>query len=249
MLIHRVLLSCGLCVFMAPAVAATILVSAASSLGPVFGELAARYEAAHPGREVQLNTGASDVVLQQIIQGAPADVFASADQAAMARGIEARVIEPATQQTFARNTVVLIVPADNPADIHSVEDLRDDRVRRVALGNPRWVPVGRYTQAALEQSGHWPAVRARGIMAQNARQVLRYVARGEADAGFVFATDAAGAPDDVQVIQPVLTPAPVVYPIALVRREGRAPEAQAFLDYVLSAAGQAVLAKHGFAQP
>src|SRR5690606_7178950 len=123
-LIHHVFLPCGMCVFMSPDVAATVLVSSYISLGPVFRVVPARYLTAHPGREVQLNTGAYDVVLQQIIQGAPADVFASADQAAMARGIEARVIEPATQQTFARNTVVLIVPADNPADIHSVEDLR-----------------------------------------------------------------------------------------------------------------------------
>ncbi|MER1966003.1 molybdate ABC transporter substrate-binding protein [Castellaniella sp. GW247-6E4] len=232
-----------------PAMAADLLVSAAASLTNAFKDLATQYEAAHPGLQVQTNFGASDVVLQQIVQGAPADVFASADQKAMDRAVEAKAVDPATRRDFVRNEVVLIVPVDNPSGIGSLADLHGDRVTRVAFGNPASVPVGRYTQAALEQSGDWQAVHSREILGQNVRQVLSYVERGEVDAGFVFATDAALMQDKVKVVQVLQTPTPVVYPIALVRRDGRAPGAQGFLDYVLSDAGQAVLAKYGFAKP
>ncbi len=249
MQIRRLMLACALSCVMAPAMAQDLLVSAAASLTNAFKDLAAQYQAAHPGLQVQTNFGASDVVLQQIIQGAPADVFASADQKAMDKAVEAQAVDPSTRRDFVRNEVVLIVPAGNPAGIRSLEDLHGDKVTRIAFGNPASVPVGRYTQAALEQSGDWQAVQSREILGQNVRQVLSYVERGEVDAGFVFATDAALMKDKVTVVQSVQTPTPVVYPIALVRREGRAPQAQGFLDYVLSDAGQSILAKYGFAKP
>uniref|UniRef100_UPI00333FC2D1 molybdate ABC transporter substrate-binding protein n=1 Tax=Castellaniella defragrans TaxID=75697 RepID=UPI00333FC2D1 len=249
MQIRRLILACALSCAMAPALAQDLLISAAASLTNAFKDLAAQYEAAHPGLAVQTNFGASDVVLRQIIQGAPADVFASADQKAMDRAVEAKAVDPATRRDFVRNEVVLIVPADNPAGIGSLEDLHGDRIKRVAFGNPDTVPAGRYTQAALEQSGDWQAVESRKILGQNVRQVLSYVERGEVDAGFVFATDAALLKDKVKVIQAIQPPTPVVYPIALVQRDGRSSAAQGFLDYVLSDAGQAVLAKYGFAKP
>ena len=248
-LVRNLALACALYCAAMPAMAQDLLVSAAASLTNAFKDLATQFEAAHPGVKVQTNFGASDVVLQQIVQGAPADVFASADQKAMDRAVEAKAVDPATRRDFVRNEVVLIVPADNPAGIASLKDLHGDRAKRVAFGNPASVPVGRYTQAALEQSGDWQAVQSREILGQNVRQVLSYVERGEVDAGFVFATDAALMKDKVKVVQAIQTPVPVVYPIALVQRDGRAPDAQAFLDYVLSDAGQSVLAKYGFAKP
>lgn len=246
---RRLFAACALVAAMSPAVADELLVSAAASLTNAFKDLAAQFEAGHPGTKVLTTFGASDVVLQQIIHGAPADVFASADQQAMDKAAEAQVVDVATRRDFVRNELALIVPVDNPGNIRSVQDLHDGSVKRVAFGNPASVPVGRYTRAALEASGDWGAVRQREVLGQNVRQVLSYVERGEVDAGFVFATDAATMRDQVSVVQTLQTPTPVVYPIALVERGGRAASAQAFLDYVLSAKGQAILEKYGFSKP
>lgn len=234
---------------MSPAMAAEVMVSAAASLSNAFKDLAVQFEADHPGVEVLTTFGASDVVLQQIIHGAPSDVFASADQTAMDKAVGALAVDPSTRRNFVRNEVVLIVPADNPKHIESVKDLHGDSIKRVAFGNPASVPVGRYAQAALEQSGDWDAVKKHEILGQNVRQVLSYVERGEVDAGFVFATDAAIMKDKVKVVQSVQTPQPVVYPIALVQRDGRSAYAQAFEDFIMSEKGQAVLRQYGFYKP
>ncbi|MFT0532781.1 molybdate ABC transporter substrate-binding protein [Castellaniella hirudinis] len=249
MLFRRLLVAGALACAITPALAGEVLVAGAASLTNAFKDLAAQYQVAHPDTTVSTTFGASDVVLRQIIEGAPADVFASADQKAMDKAVDAKAVDPATRADFVRNQVVLIVPADNPGKIKSLKDLSGDAVQRIALGNPDSVPVGRYTQAALQQAGAWDQVQARQILGQNVRQVLNYVERGEVDAGFVFATDAATAKDKVTVVQTVDTPTPVVYPIALVQRDGRAPEAAGFLEYVLSPEGQAILAQYGFAKP
>ncbi|WP_066453434.1 molybdate ABC transporter substrate-binding protein [Castellaniella caeni] len=249
MLFRRVFALCALSCLVAPAMAGQVLVAGAASLTNAFKDLAAQYEKAHPGTEVLTTFGASDVVLRQIVEGAPADVFASADQKAMDKAVQAKAVDPATRANFVRNEVVLVVPANNPQGIQSLRDFGKPGVQRIALGNPDSVPVGRYTKAALEKAGAWDAVKAHEILGQNVRQVLSYVERGEVDAGFVFATDAAIMKDKVKVVQTVDTPTPVVYPIALVTRAGRAPEAAGFLQYVLSPEGQAVLATYGFARP
>jgi molybdate transport system substrate-binding protein len=248
-MLDRLIPACVLAMAMSPASADGLLVAAASSLTDAFKELATQFESAHPGTTVSTSFGASDVVLRQIMHGAPVDVFASADQAAMDKALQAGVVDPATRANFVSNELVLIVPRDNPADIRSLEDLRGGGVRRIAFGSPASVPSGRYTRDALQASGIWEAVLRRAVPAQNVRQVLSYVERGEVDAGFVFATDAAIMRDRVAVVRTIPTPTPVLYPIALVRREGRGAAARAFLDYVLSGEGRAVFVKYGFSLP
>lgn len=242
-------LACALSCAVAPAMAGELLVSAAASLTNAFKDLAAQYEVAHPDTKVLTSFGSSDVVLRQIIEGAPADIFASADEKAMDKAVAAGAVEPSSRVDFARNKVVLIVPSDNPGQIKSLADLRKPDVRRIALGNPESVPVGRYTKAALEKAGEWEAVRAREILGQNVRQVLAYVGRGEVDAGFVYASDAALMKDKVKVVGTLEPPQPVVYPIALVKRDGRSPAAEDFLKYILSDAGSSVLSGYGFSKP
>ncbi|KCB39583.1 molybdate ABC transporter substrate-binding protein [Bordetella hinzii] len=229
--------------------AADLTVSAASSLTNAFKALGQAYESRHPGTKVVLNFAASDVLLRQIEQGAPADVFASADQTAMDRAVQSRAVRPDTRVDFAANALVLIVPATGGAPVKRLADLKGDEVKRVAYGNPASVPVGRYTQAALEQLGLWTAVSAKGVPAQNVRQSLDYVARGEVDAGFVFATDAAVMPEKVKWVETVPTPQPITYPIALTMREANKAAAQAFVDYARSQEGQAILARYGFKKP
>ncbi|MDT4831083.1 molybdate ABC transporter substrate-binding protein [Achromobacter agilis] len=233
----------------ASAHAGDLVVSAAASLTNAFKEVAQGYEKTHPGTKVILNFGASDVLLQQIVKGAPADVFASADQKAMDKAVEEKAVKPASRVDFAANQVVLIVPADSKAGITSLKDLTRDDVKRIAYGNPASVPVGRYTQGALEAAGLWDAVQAKSVLAQNVRQSLDYVARGEVDAGFVFATDAAIMAGKVNVAVRVPSQTPVTYPIAVTTREAAAKEAESFVAYVLSPDGQAILSRYGFQKP
>jgi molybdate transport system substrate-binding protein len=241
----------ALCLLLGPGVAsaADLVVSAASSLTDAFQSVGKAYEAKHPGTHVVLNFAASDVLLRQIASGAPADVFASADQTAMDKAVEAKAIDVSTRQDFATNRLVLIVPKDATVKVTSPSDLKNAAVKRVAYGDPASVPVGRYTKAALEQQGLWDAVSAKGVLAQNVRQSLDYVARGEVEAGFVFATDAAITKDKVTVAATVPTPKPISYPIAVVAGSKQVAEAKSFEAFVQSAEGRGILARFGFEAP
>lgn len=226
-----------------------LVVSAASSLTNAFQSVAKAYEAKHPGTHVVLNFAASDVLLQQIANGAPADVFASADQAAMDKAESSHVLLKGSRKNFAANQLVLIAPMASTLKLSNLSDLAQPAIKRIAAGDPASVPVGRYTKGALEAQGLWQSLSAKTVLAQNVRQSLDYVARDEVDAGFVFATDAAIAKDKVKVIMTVATTTPISYPMAVIAQSRHQAEAQAFESYVLSSEGQAVLAQYGFLKP
>lgn len=244
----HVLLTAALSMTSAAACAA-LTVSAASSLTNAFKEIAQAYERQYPGSQVALNFGASGALLQQIAKGAPVDVFASADEETMDRAQQLQLIKAADRHDFVRNTLVVIVPADATAALKRLDDLRQPGVRRVAIGNPASVPAGRYALRALEAAGMAPALSPKTISTQSVRQSLDYVARGEVDAGFVYATDAALMNDKVKVAFTVPLAVPISYPIARTAASANAAEAARFVGYVLSPAGQAVLARFGFRQP
>ncbi|RYP44015.1 hypothetical protein DL770_011520 [Monosporascus sp. CRB-9-2] len=113
--------------------------------------------------------------MQQIVKGAPADVFASADQEAMNKAVAERVIKAETRHDFVANQLVLIVPATGTVPVHALADLTRPDVKRVAIGNPASVPVGRYAKRALEAAKLWEPVEAKAVLAQNVRQALDYV--------------------------------------------------------------------------
>ena len=229
--------------------AADLTVSAAASLTHAFRELAPLYEAQNRGTRVLLNFGASGALLQQIAKGAPADVFASADQETMDQAQGQALIAAAERRNFVSNTLVVVVPADARAMPRTVGELAQPAYARIAIGLPASVPVGRYTKGVLEKAGLWSAVEPKVIGAQNVRQALDYVARGEVDAGFVYATDAAALPGKVKVALTVPTEVPVLYPIAPVAGSAHAAEARRFVAFVVSPPAQAVLARHGFGRP
>ena len=231
------------------AFAADLTVSAAASLTHAFRELGPMYEAANPGTKLQFNFGASGALLQQIAKGAPVDVFASADQETMDQAQGQNLIQTAGRRNFARNALVIIVPATGGQTPQALGDLTQPAYKRIAIGLPASVPVGRYTKSVLEQAGLWSAIEPKMVGAQNVRQALDYAARGEVDAGFVYATDAALMPDKVKIALTVPTPAPVLYPIAPVAASALTDAAQKFVSFVLSAPAQAVLGKYGFGKP
>jgi len=248
--IFRVALAALACAMAgAQAQAADLTVSAAASLTNAFKEIGAAFEAANPDARVLLNFGASGALLQQIARGAPADVFASADLETMQQAEQQQLVRPGARVNFAGNALVVVVPQDATAVPRTLADLAAPGVKKVAIGIPASVPVGRYTKAVLEKAQLWPAIEAKMIGAQTVRQALDYVARGEVDAGFVYATDAALMPDKVKVAFVVPTDTPVVYPIAPVAASANPAAAQRFVAFVISPVGQAVLAKHGFGRP
>jgi molybdate transport system substrate-binding protein len=245
----RALLVLALFGLIAPAVQAQeLLVAAASSLSGAMRELGAGFERVHPGTKLLFTFAASDVLVRQIAAGAPVDVFAAADAHAMDAAQAQDVIDTATRADFASNKLVAVVPKE-AAPLARASDMQQPRIKRIALGQPDSVPAGRYAQAALEEQQLWVALKPKFVYALNVRQALDYVARGEADAGLVYRTDALALRDKVTVAFELATPQPIVYPIAAVRASERARLARAFIGYVRSAVGRRILAAHGFGVP
>ncbi len=230
-----------------PASAETVRVFAASSLTEAFGEIAAVFEAGHPGTRLELSFAGSQVLRTQIEQGAPADVFASADREHADALVRKGLLGPT--RVFARNALVVVAPAE-AAKVSSLADLALPGTR-VVLAGPA-VPAGRYAAEALRRldaqsglgAGFGARVRANVVSEEtNVRATLSKVLLGEADAGFVYATDAASAAARVRVLE---LPVDVVaeYPIGVLRRA--ALPSAAFVDLVLGERGQAILRRHGF---
>src|SRR5262249_5816637 len=161
------------------------------------------------------------------------DVFASADEVTMQRAADLRLVDPATRRDFAGNALVVIVGADVTPP-NALARLTRKPYAHIAIGNPDSVPAGRYAKQALIDAGIWDVLQAQLVPTQNVRQALDYVARGEAQAGFVYATDAATQRDKVRVALDVPTYTPVRYPIAATARSAHAELARAFVVFVAS---------------
>jgi molybdate transport system substrate-binding protein len=232
-----------------PATAAELTVSAASSLTESFRDIASAYEAAHPGTKVDLNFAASGVLLQQISRGAPVDVLATADTDTMGQAAKGGLLETDSRRTFATNRLVVVVPPGRKDAPSTLAALAGKGVQRVAIGNPDSVPVGRYARTALQEAGMWDAIAARIITTQNVRQSLDYVARGEVDAGFVYASDYQAMPGRVVRAFDVPLRSPITYPVSVIKGSARAVEARRFVAFVVSPQGQAILRRHGFGAP
>lgn len=229
--------------------AADITVSAAASLTNAFREIAQNYQSQYPEAKVALNFGASGALLQQIAKGAPVDVFASADQETMDAAQKQGLITALDRRDFVRNTLVLITPKDSNISLKRLADLGQTAIKRIAIGNPASVPAGRYALHALETAKLWPTLESKTIHTQNVRQSLDYVARGEVDAGFVYATDAAILKDKVNIVLVVATAAPISYPVAKIKESTHSEEAKRFIGFLFLPQSQAILSQYGFQQP
>lgn len=230
-------------------------VFAAASLTEPFSEIGTLFESLHPGVTVLFNFAGSQQLAQQINEGAPADVFASANNTRMNMVIEAGGVVSGTQQIFAQNRLVVIYPLDHPVDLKDLFELTRTGLKLVFAAQE--VPVGQYTQSFLDKASIDAAYGAmykddvlNNVVSyeDNVKAVLTKVALGEADAGIVYASDISGAdadkvgqleiPDELNVI--------ATYPIAPVRDSDNLEMAQAFIELVLSPEGQALLVKYNF---
>ncbi|HQZ82392.1 MAG TPA: molybdate ABC transporter substrate-binding protein [Pyrinomonadaceae bacterium] len=227
----------------------SITVSAAISLKDAFTEIGEMYTArSGNGAKIQFNFGASGVLQQQIENGAPVDVFASAGERQMDALAAKGLLEPGSRYDLARNSLVLIVPQNSEVAVSSFADLALPTVKKIAVGNPKTVPAGQYSNEALTKMGLAERVGGKLILAENVRQVLEYVVRGEVDAGIVYSTDAkqGGAKVNVAATADENAHSPILYPIAAVKEGAHQRAAQEFIALVLSVDGQKVLAKYGF---
>ena len=233
------------------ALAQDMTLSVAISLKDVTEELGRTFMAAHPGVTLRYNFGASGDLQKQIEAGAPVDVFLSAALRQMDELEKQKLILTETRRAFARNVLVAVKPADSKVDITKAADLTEAQVTRIALGNPKSVPAGQYTEESLRALGLWDRLQPKFVFAENVRQVLDYVARGEVDAGFVYTTDAATR---TQGVKEAFRPSddsyrPVIYPGAVVAASKQQALARAFLDLLSGEQGRAVLARFGFQPP
>ena len=233
------------------AAAQEMTLSVAISLKDVTEDLGRTFMAAHPGVTLRYNFGASGDLQKQIEAGAPVDVFLSAALRQMDELEKQKLILVETRRAFARNVLVAVKPADSKIDITKAADLAEARVTRIAIGNPKSVPAGQYTEESLRALGLWDRLQPKLVFAENVRQVLDYVARGEVDAGFVYTTDAATRTQGVKEAfrPPDDSYRPVVYPGAVVAASKQATRARAFLDLLSGEQGRAVLARFGFQPP
>jgi molybdate transport system substrate-binding protein len=222
----------------------TVVVSAAASLTAGFKDLGAAYQKLHPAVKVQFNFAGSSTLVTQLANGAPADVFASADQANMVKAAKAGVLD-GTAQVFARNRLAIVVPVGNPKAITGLKDLSRPGLR-VSMCAPD-VPIGTYARQAFAKAG---AAVPRGGQELDVKQVVSRVLLGQADAGIVYTTDVKdGGPKVAGVPIPDAQNVIATYPMSLVKDGPDAELGRSFLAFVLSPQGQNTLAAHGFLPP
>ncbi len=230
-------------------IAQELVVSAAASLTNAFNEIGREFERAHASTRIIFNYAASDILVQQLEQGAPVAVIATADQVSMDKAVKAGLIIISTRVNFARNKLVLAHSVLHPGSPKSLHDLENVSIKRIAIGKPQTTPIGRYAKSALEVVKLWESLQPKYIYTQNVRQALDYIARGEVDVGFVYATDVATMPDKVSTAMEIPTRSPITYPIAMVGGSSAMASAKEFVAYVTSDAGQKILSKYGFSKP
>ena len=234
----------------APAAAQSrdVLVFAAASLKNALDEIAAQWQR-ESGKKAAISYAASNTLIKQIEQGAPAAIFISADLDWMDYGQQKNLIKPDTRSNLLGNRLVLVAPKDSniSANIQPGFDLAALlKGGRLAMGNVDAVPAGKYGKAALEKLGAWDGIKDKIAQAESVRAALLLVARGEAPLGVVYQTDAASDPT-VKIVGtfPENTHPPIIYPIALTK-ESTSPDASAFLNFIRSPAARPIFERQGF---
>ena len=226
--------------------AAEIKVFAAISLSDALHAIGARYEPLSADK-LQFNLAGSNVLALQIIHGAPADLFFSADEAQMDKLAQAKAIDPATRKDIVFNQLAVVVPNNGPLPLKALADLSGPEVKHLALGDPRSVPAGVYAKAYLVKAGVWPQLESRVIPCENVRAALSAVESGNVEAGIVYQTDAQISKKvHIAFVLPPSSGITIAYPAAVVHDSAQAKAARRFLSYLEGAEARAIFAHYGF---
>jgi molybdate transport system substrate-binding protein len=231
---------------------AQLTVSAAASLKKALGEITPLFDKvskvsnAKSHVAIRNNFGSSGNLQQQIINGAPVDVFISAAAKQMDELQKKDLIVADSRRDLLSNRLVLIVPADK-SDTKELKDLTNANIERIAIGDPRSVPVGEYAEQALIKLELFKDLQSKFVLGNNVRQVLQFVESGNAQAGIVYATDAKTSTKVkvVQVIDAKLHK-PIVYPIAIIQKSSNQSSAKSYLEFLSSEPAKNVFEKYGF---
>ncbi len=227
-----------------------LIISAAASLTDSMNEIQALYEKEHSDIKLVFNYGSSGVLQQQIEQGAPSDLFLSAGKKQMTALVDKQLIDEIRQTGLVLNELVIVVSTDLQGTVTSIADLIKPQYEKLAIGEPDSVPAGSYAKQSLEHYKLWDQLQQRLVYAKDVRQVLTYVETGNADAGFVYKTDALTS-KKVKVAS-IIDPSshkPIEYPMGIVKATKRLQEAQDFYDFLQSAEARKIFVKYGFSIP
>lgn len=229
--------------------AAEITVFAAASLTNALNELAPAYAAA-TGDTLRFNYGSSGALARQIKEGAPADVFVSADQLRADQLEKAGLLLPGTRRTILANTLVLVVNKEAPGPAKSFADLTKKSVGRIAIGEPKTVPAGTYAKQWLESKKLWSGVIDKCVPLDNVRTVLAAVETGNVDAGIVYKTDALISKKVTIIAEVPLTDGlDITYPAAVVKDSAKPDSAKALVEFLSGPKAMEVFARYGFLKP
>lgn len=226
--------------------AGEINLSAAASLKDSLSEIASAFTGSHPDAKIQTNFGASGALAKQIENGAPADIFISADQKWVSYLLEKNLLDKGPTVILANNTLVFV--GSNKVHVASLSEVV--QLERVAIGSPKSVPAGDYAMQALQKAGIDQAMEKKLVMAKDVRECLMYAERGEVDGAFVYKTDALLA-KNAQILfsVPQELYSQITYPMGLTINGSKSEDAKQFLQYLQSLDAKEVLKKYGFAMP
>jgi molybdate transport system substrate-binding protein len=226
--------------------AAELTVYAAASLTDAMKEIGPACEK-ESGDKLQFNFGASNMLARQIEEGAPADLFFSADEAKMDALEKKDLLLPGTRRSLLSNLLVIVVPADASAAPKSAADLTKPEFRKLALAEPQTVPAGIYAREYLQKLGLWDAVKEKVVPTENVRAALAAVESGNVEAGIVYKTDSLISKKvKIAVEVPAAEGPKISYPVAVLRSSKQPDRARKFAEYLAGPMGRSVFEKFGF---
>jgi molybdate transport system substrate-binding protein len=222
-------------------------VSAGAGLTDVLTELNEKYMAENHGVKINANFAASGTLTEQIRNGSPTDVFISASRTLMDTLQENNLLVDSSRRNFVCNKLVLIVPTDSELGLSSFEELTDDQVKNIAIGDPKFVPAGMYAQKAFDILGIIEQVQQKLVLCADVRQVLSYVESGNVDAGIVYLTDAETS-NIVKVVAtgPSEVNKTIVFPVAIIRTSKNVDAAKSYIDFLFSDTAKTIIEKQGW---
>ena len=222
-------------------------ISAAVSMKDALAEIQINYQKKAPHVKLLYNLGASGSLQKQIEQGAPTDIFISAAPKQMNELETKNLVNKASRKNLLENKLVLIVPKDSTLKISKLEELQNETVKQISIGETKVVPAGQYAEQALKKLGVWEKVQSKIVFAKDVRTVLTYVDTGNVDAGLVYKTDAASSSKvKILAIAPDGSHDPIIYPAAILAGSKNAKAAEEFLAYMAGPEGKTVFEKYGF---
>ncbi|WP_017154295.1 molybdate ABC transporter substrate-binding protein [Bacillus bingmayongensis] len=225
--------------------AVELTISAAASLQDAFKEIEKQYKQKEPNIKLAFNFGGSGALQQQIEQGAPADLFFSAAEDKFQTLVKKGFINEKEGKSLLGNELVLIVPKES--SIKTFQELKEEKVKKLAIGTPESVPAGKYAKASLTHGNLWNDLQNKTVFTKDVRQVLTYVETGSVDAGIVYKTDALIS-DKVKIAgaAPANSHEPIHYPVGVIKESKHKKEATSFYEYLQSKDTQSIFKKYGF---